>query len=124
MAFRFPAGLKSLYTMDENYAVAFQLIMNAGNSKSLSMMAMESAREFNFEEAEKYLKEAEEEMRSAHQSQIDLIQQEAQGNPVEVNIILVHAQDHLTMAMMAKDQAAEILNLYRMIKDLKDKIEK
>ncbi len=40
--------------MDENYAVAFQLIMNAGNSKSLSMMAMESAREFNFEEAEKY----------------------------------------------------------------------
>ncbi|SEU06311.1 PTS lactose/cellobiose transporter subunit IIA [Lacrimispora sphenoides] len=110
--------------MDENYAVAFQLIMNAGNSKSLSMMAMESAREFNFEEAEKYLKEAELEMRSAHQSQIDLIQQEAQGNPVDVNIILVHAQDHLTMAMMAKDQAAEILNLYRMIKDLKDAIVK
>ncbi|MFV0240119.1 MAG: hypothetical protein ACK5H4_08815 [Lacrimispora sphenoides] len=37
---------------------------------------------------------------------------------------MVHAQDHLTMAMMAKDQAAEILNLYRMIKDLKDAIEK
>lgn len=110
--------------MDENYAVAFQLIMNAGNSKSFSMMAMESAREFNFLEAEDYLKQAEDEMRAAHQSQIDMIQQEAQGKPVDVNIILVHAQDHLTMAMMAKDQAAEILNLYRMIKDLKDKIEK
>lgn len=110
--------------MDEDYAIAFQLIMNAGNSKSLSMMAMGAAREFNFEEAEKYMQEAESEMRTAHQSQIDLIQQEAQGNPVQVNIILVHAQDHITMAMMAKDQAAEILNLYRMIKDLKDKIEK
>ncbi|WP_367567605.1 PTS lactose/cellobiose transporter subunit IIA [Lacrimispora sp.] len=109
--------------MDENYASAFQLIMNAGNSKSFSMMAMEAAREFNFEEAEKHLKEAEGEMRAAHQSQIDMIQQEAQGNPVDVNIILVHAQDHLTMAMMAKDQAAEVLNLYRMIKELKDKIE-
>lgn len=110
--------------MDENYAVAFQLIMNAGNSKSLSMMAMESAREFNFEEAEKHLKEAEEEMRVAHQAQIDMIQQEAQGNPVEVNIILVHAQDHLTMAMMAQNQATEIINLYKMIKELKDIVEK
>ncbi len=109
--------------MDENYASAFQLIMNAGNSKSFSMMAMEAAREFNFQEAENHLKEAEAEMRAAHQSQIDMIQQEAQGNPVDVNIILVHAQDHLTMAMMAKDQAAEVLNLYRMIKELKDKIE-
>lgn len=106
--------------MEENYAAAFNLIMNAGNSKSLSIMAIQSAREFNFEEAEKYLKEAELEMRAAHQSQIDLIQQEARGNPVEVNIILVHAQDHLTMAMMAKDRAGEILNLYRMIKELKD----
>lgn len=110
--------------MDEDYAVAFQLIMNAGNSKSSSMMAMESAREFNFEEAEKHLQDAEQEMRAAHQSQIDLIQQEAQGNPVSVNIILVHAQDHLTMAMMTKDQAAEVINLYKMIKELKDKIDK
>lgn len=109
--------------MDENYAIAFQLIMNAGNSKSLSMMAMESAREFDFEQAEKYLKEAEDEMRTAHQSQIDMIQQEAQGNPVDVNIILVHAQDHLTMAMMAKSQAVETVHLYKMIKELKDKIE-
>lgn len=105
---------------DEDYAVAFQLIMNAGNSKSFSMMAMEAARNFDFEEAEKHLKEAEAQMREAHQSQIDMIQQEAQGNPVPVNIILVHAQDHLTMAMMAKDQATEIVNLYRMIKELKD----
>lgn len=110
--------------MDEDYAVAFQLIMNAGNSKSSSMMAMEAAREFRFEDARKHLQDAESEMRSAHQSQIDMIQQEAQGNPVAVNIILVHAQDHLTMAMMAKDQATEVLSMYEMIKELKDKIEK
>ena len=101
--------------MDENYAVAFQLIMNAGNSKSLSMMAMESAREFNFEEAEKYLKEAEVEMRSAHQSQIDLIQQEAQGNPVDVNIILVHAQDHIMTSMLARELIAELIEVQRQL---------
>lgn len=107
---------------DADYAAAFQLIMNAGNSKSLSLMAIESAREFNFEEAEAHLAEAEKELRKAHQSQIDLIQQEAQGNPVAVNIILVHAQDHLTMAMTTKDSAQEFVNLYKTIKELKDEL--
>ena len=43
---------------DEKYEIAFQVIMNAGNSKSSSMMAIEAAREFDFEEAERLLKEA------------------------------------------------------------------
>ena len=45
--------------MDETkYAKAFELIMNAGNAKSLALMAVESAREFDFEEAQKQLKES------------------------------------------------------------------
>lgn len=108
--------------MDENkYNTAFELILNAGNSKSQSLLALEAAREFDFEEAEKCLKEAAEELRAAHKAQIDMIQQEAQGNPVELNIILVHAQDHLTMAMMAKDFTEEFVNLYKVISELKNK---
>ena len=49
-----------------------------------------------------------------------MIQEEANGSPVEVNIILVHAQDHLTMAMMARDNAEEFIHLYRVIKELKE----
>ena len=33
------------------YEMAFGLILNAGNSKSKSLMAIETAREFEFEEA-------------------------------------------------------------------------
>lgn len=106
--------------MDDNkYLGAFQIIMNAGNSKSASLMAVEAAKDGDFEEAELRLKEAEKEMRAAHQSQIDMIQQEAGGNPVEVNIILVHAQDHLTMAMMAKDFAEQFVELYKQLSELK-----
>lgn len=104
--------------MDEKYQVAFDLIMKAGNAKSTAMMAIEAARDFDFEEADKLLAQAETEMRQAHQAQIDLIQQEAQGNPVDVNIILVHAQDHMTMAIMAKDNAEEFVNLYKLIQKL------
>lgn len=105
---------------EDKYAAAFELIMNAGNAKSSALMAIEAARDFDFEEAEKCLKEAEADMRKAHQAQFDMIQEEANGNPIEVNIILVHAQDHLTMAMMARDNAEEFINLYKVIKELKE----
>lgn len=105
---------------DDKYTVAFDLIMKAGNAKSKAMMAIEAAREFEFEEAEKYLKEAEQDMHEAHEAQLDMMQKEADGTPADVNIILVHAQDHLTMAIMAHDNAEEFINLYKIIKELKE----
>ena len=105
--------------MDETkYDVAFDLIMKAGNAKATAMLAIEAARKYDFEEAKELLHKAEGEMRLAHQAQIDLIQQEAQGNPIDVNMILVHAQDHMTMAIMAKDNAEEFVHLYKIINQL------
>ena len=101
------------------YEMAFGLILNAGNSKSKSMMAIEAAREFEFEEAEKLVAEAEEDLRAAHQTQTDLIQGEARSEKMDLNLIIVHAQDHLTTAMIMIDQANEFINLYRLISELK-----
>lgn len=101
------------------YEMAFGLILNAGNSKSKSLMAIEAAREFEFEEAESLVSEAEEDLRTAHQTQTDLIQGEARGEKMDLNLIMVHAQDHLTTAMIMVDQAREFINLYKMINDLK-----
>lgn len=106
---------------DSKYQLAFDLIMKAGNAKSDAMMAIDAAKDGDFKEAEEYLAKAEAEMREAHQAQMDMIQQEAQGNPVEVNIILVHAQDHLTMAIMAKDFAEQFIDLHKTVYELKNK---
>lgn len=109
--------------MDETkYSGAFQIIMNAGNSKSAALMAIEAAKDGDFAEADERLREAETEMRAAHQTQIDMIQQEAAGNPVDVNIILVHAQDHLTMAILAKDLAEQFVELYRQMSEMKQQM--
>lgn len=108
--------------MDESkYQVAFDLILKAGNAKSSSMMAIDMAKEFDFESAKKYLEEAENEMREAHAIQIGMIQEEAQGISVDINIILIHAQDHMTMAIMAKDIAEQFVDLYETIQELKRK---
>lgn len=108
---------------DENYEVAFELITNAGNAKSFALMAVEAARDFDFEEADKDLQQSAQEFHQAHQAQSDMIRDEANGKPVPVNIVLVHAQDHLTMATMAQDNAQEFINLYRLIKDMQNTIQ-
>jgi len=106
---------------ERKYEAAFDLIMKAGDAKSKSLMAIDAAREFDFEQADTYLEEAETQMRLAHRALIELIQQEAQGDPIEVNIILVHAQDHMTMAIMAKDNAIEFVHLYKLVHGLMNK---
>jgi len=106
---------------EDNYAAAFQLIAFAGESKSHSMIAIDAAEEGDFEKAEKYLEEAENELTQAHRLQLQMIKEEAAGNHVEVNIILIHAQDHLTMAMLTKERAEEAIRLYKIIQDLKSK---
>ena len=50
---------------DEKYEVAFEIIACAGDAKSLALMAIEEARNGNFEQAEKNLAEAREQMAKA-----------------------------------------------------------
>lgn len=106
---------------ESSYDIAFELIANAGDSKSESLMAIEAAREFNFEEANNHLDIASEKLSIAHKVQSNLIQNEARGNKVDVNIILVHAQDHLSGAILMKDQAEEFIKLYEIINKLINK---
>lgn len=105
--------------MEELYENAFALILSAGNSKSNSMLAIKSAREGHFDEADAYLELAQTELVNAHQIQTELIQKEAKGHKIELNLIMVHAQDHLTMALSVLENAKEFRNLYEEIYELK-----
>lgn len=105
--------------MDETYEVSFQLILAAGNSKSESMVAIRKAREGDFEEAQQHVNNAQDSLTEAHQIQTNLIQGEARGEKPEVTLIMVHAQDHLNMALLTMDQAKEMIHLYREIYNLK-----
>ena len=100
--------------MDEaNYQLAFQIILHAGNSKSKSMMAMQKAREGDIVESTNLVIQANEDLNEAHLIQTTLSQAEICGEPVDMNIIMVHAQDHLGMAMVMRDVANEIINIYK-----------
>lgn len=94
--------------------IAFQIILYAGNGKSSAMEAIQEAKEGNFDEADKKIKESSEELGKAHKYQTELLQNEARGEGESVNVILVHSQDHLMTAMTVRDLAIEIIELYRL----------
>lgn len=99
---------------EADYADAFKIIA-AGNAKSCSMMAIKEARAGNAEKARELLDQADQDSLTAHRSQTDLLVMEAKGNPVPVNIILVHAQDHLTGAILTRDLAGELIEIQGLI---------
>ncbi|MEE0966419.1 MAG: PTS lactose/cellobiose transporter subunit IIA [Bacilli bacterium] len=105
-----------------NEHTSFELITSAGNSKSYSMLAIEAAREKEFHKANEYIKKASDELKKAHSIQFELIQHEARGDHVDIDVILIHAQDHLTMALMMKDQAEEFIHIYKEFQEIKEGI--
>ena len=99
--------------MEDIYEIAFGLILHAGNSKSKSIQAVNAADKSDFEEAEKLMKEATEELKIAHEVQTKMLQEEANGEEMAMNLIMVHAQDHLAMAMTQKETALQMIRLYK-----------
>lgn len=95
----------------EDYEVAFKIIAVAGNAKSSSLMAIRESREGNFDQAAELLAEADRDLHEAHDIQTKMLQSEARGTQVQLNIILVHAQDHLTGAMLIRDLADEFVEI-------------
>ena len=94
---------------------AFMLILNAGNARSNATEPEKLASEYNFDKAEELIAQAKEDLNQAHQIQTNLVQAEARGEKQEFGLIMVHAQDHLTMAMLSIQYASRIIDVYRKI---------
>jgi cellobiose-specific phosphotransferase system component IIA len=84
-----------------------------GDARGNAARAVDAANQYDFDKAEEYLKEANRELKEAHKVQTEQIQAEAGGAVCTVNLMMVHAQDHFTMALMAIDQAKEAIYLNR-----------
>lgn len=97
--------------------IAMTLIGHAGETKSLAFQAINAAKEGKFEEAEDFLKQSTEEMLKAHELQTDLIIKEANGEKIDVGLIMVHSQDHLMTSILFKEMAKEFIELYKKLNE-------
>ena len=98
--------------------VIFTLILHAGNSKSSSMEAFAATKKFQFELADQKIQEAEKELNIAHKMQSDMLTGFAQGKDVPIDILMVHAQDHLNGAIVTLDFVKELIDVEKQIQKL------
>lgn len=93
--------------------IAMTLVGNAGEARSLAFEALREAKAGNFETAEELLKESRERSLAAHEMQTELICNEADGNKIEINLLMVHAQDHLMNSILARELIEEMIDMYK-----------
>ncbi len=112
------------YLEDENSSEvqSFTLILHAGNAKSSAMEGIFAANKGDFEKAEDKLTEAGQELTQAHQMQTDLLVKMSRGEEVPVDILMVHAQDHLNAATIISEMAKQLIRMEREIQELQAKV--
>ena len=97
--------------------VAMMLIVHSGDARTLAFQALTAAREGKFEEAKKLLAQSEEKALKAHHVQTEMLAAEANGEWPEINILLVHSQDHLMTSMLAQELIRELIYLHEIKSD-------
>ena len=100
---------------EDNEIMIMNLIVDAGSARSYAMEAIRMAKEGDYSGAEEALENASSELSKAHEAQTDMIQRAAKGEAIEITLFMVHAQDHIMSAILAKDLAAEIVDLYKKV---------
>ncbi|MGO4743578.1 PTS lactose/cellobiose transporter subunit IIA [Serratia quinivorans] len=88
-----------------------ELLINAGEARSHSMSAIQAARQGQWQQAHAALEASQVAAREAHKVQTLLIGLDEGVGKIPVNLIMVHAQDHLMTAMLCHDLAKEIVLL-------------
>ncbi|MDT2046601.1 PTS lactose/cellobiose transporter subunit IIA [Priestia aryabhattai] len=93
----------------------FEIISHAGNARSLAYEALEAAEELKFEDAERLIKEASDELGLAHKTQTKLIQAELNGNPADKTLLMIHAQDHLMTAISEQKLIEHMIRIVKKV---------
>lgn len=99
--------------------ISFGIIASAGTARSCAFEALAAAQKGDFDRADAMLADASKAALSAHHVQTGLLSKEASGEHTPVDVMLVHAQDHLMTAMLAQDLIKGMVELHKQIAELK-----
>lgn len=97
--------------------MAMTIIAHSGDSRTLAFRALDEAKSGNYEEAKSLLKESNEAAMQAHKAQTELLTAEANGEKADINVLLIHSQDHLMTSILAQELVKEIIQLYEIKAD-------
>lgn len=92
--------------------VAMTIIAHSGDARTMAFQALEEAKSGNYKEAQEFLKKSEASALLAHKAQTELLTSEANGEKTDINVLLIHSQDHLMTSLLAQELIKEIIVLH------------
>lgn len=97
---------------EEVTMIGFEIVAYAGDARSSLIEAMNAARDGEYDKAEELVREADESIKQAHNTQTDMLAKEAAGEDLELSFIMVHGQDHLMTTILLRDLVEHMIELY------------
>lgn len=99
--------------MENLELTCLQIISAAGEARSESMAALESARKRDFDAAEEHLAAAAEKMKEAHHVHTELITLDANGELGQIGLIMIHSEDIMMGAEITSALVKEMVEIIK-----------
>ncbi len=97
----------------KNEEVSMMMILHAGDAMNLAMSALRQVRGEHYDEAMELIEQARSKSVEAHKIQTELLQRLMSGEKVEMDLLLVHAQDHLMNSLLMIDIVEEMIEIFK-----------
>ena len=96
-------------------STVMELIINAGEARSYAMQALRAAKQGNWDLVDEQLTEASAASKRAHDVQTMLIGMDEGCGKIPVNLVMVHAQDHIMTSMLAREMIEELIEVHKLL---------
>lgn len=97
---------------------AMEIIAYSGVAKSKYVESIRFAKKNDFTSAEKMILEADNVLKTAHDSHMQLLQRESEEKVPQVSLLVLHAEDQFMSCETIKLMALEIIDLYKKMKNI------
>jgi PTS system cellobiose-specific IIA component len=97
--------------------LCMQMIVEAGSAKSDYMEALQAAKKGDYAAAEAKMKSGDEHYAIGHERHAHMIQQEASGESVTMNLLLTHVEDQMMGTETIKTMVMELIDAYKQLND-------
>lgn len=100
---------------------SMQIIMHAGNAKSNAYEALIAVKGGDYVAGDAKMKSAKEEILIAHRAHAELLRKLADADHMrDVDLLMVHAEGHLSATAIAVDLIVELCNLHKKIEGVNE----
>ena len=90
-----------------------ELIINAGQSKAFAFEALTCAKNGEWDKVDGLIEQSKEAANEAHKVQTRFIGLDEGCGKLPVTLVMVHAQDHIMTAMLARELIQELIAIYK-----------